>query len=200
MKEAFSQGNKKYGISVAIPLSYWWLRKFDLKAMEPYVESFGLMSYDLHGPWDGKKKETKVVAGHTDLPEIAKLIEPLWFSGVPRSKVTLGLAFYGRGYNLAKADCKSIGCPWNMPTAPLTCSAGEGVMTLDEIEAKITQLNGVKPMILEKAMIKELVWEGNWIGYDDHETIDLKKKWASGQCIGGTMVWSLDQYPNKGYK
>lgn len=30
----------------------WYLRGFDAKAMEPYVDFFGFMAYDLHGFWD----------------------------------------------------------------------------------------------------------------------------------------------------
>lgn len=41
-------------------------------------------------------------------------------------------------------------------------------------------------------MMKALVWGDQWIGYDDAETIAMKKAWADGQCFGGTMVWSID--------
>lgn len=47
MQAAFG---KNYGISATLPSSYWYLRWFDPKAMEPYVNFFGLMTYDLHGP------------------------------------------------------------------------------------------------------------------------------------------------------
>ena len=40
--------------------------------------------------------------------------------------------------------------------------------------------------------MKQITWDDQWIGYDDAETVAMKKKWASGYCFGGTMVWSVD--------
>ena len=40
--------------------------------------------------------------------------------------------------------------------------------------------------------MKQITWGNQWIGYDDNETEEMKKKWASGHCFGGTMIWSVD--------
>ena len=40
--------------------------------------------------------------------------------------------------------------------------------------------------------MKQITWDDQWIGYDDYETTAMKKKWASGLCFGGTMIWSVD--------
>lgn len=48
MKAAFGG---QYGISLTLAPDYWYLRGFDAKAMEPYVDFFGFMAYDLHGFW-----------------------------------------------------------------------------------------------------------------------------------------------------
>ena len=34
-----------YGISLTLAPDYWYLRGFDAKAMEPYVDFFGFMAY-----------------------------------------------------------------------------------------------------------------------------------------------------------
>lgn len=41
-------------------------------------------------------------------------------------------------------------------------------------------------------MMKQITWDDQWIGYDDEETVAMKKKFASGMCFGGTMIWSVD--------
>ena len=41
-------------------------------------------------------------------------------------------------------------------------------------------------------MMKQITWDDQWIGYDDSETVGMKKNWASGFCFGGTMIWSVD--------
>jgi Glycosyl hydrolases family 18 len=43
MKESFSKQSSTLGISMALPSDYEYLRHFDVKAMEPFVDWFGLM-------------------------------------------------------------------------------------------------------------------------------------------------------------
>lgn len=38
----------KYGISATLPSSYWYLRWFDLKGLEKYLDWLNMMSYDIH--------------------------------------------------------------------------------------------------------------------------------------------------------
>jgi len=39
-----------YVVSFTVPTSYWYLRWFDLTAVQ-YVDWINVMSYDLHGTW-----------------------------------------------------------------------------------------------------------------------------------------------------
>lgn len=55
LRSTFDTSGYAYGITFTIPTSYWYLRGFDIVAM---VEDSGadwvnVMSYDLHGTWDG---------------------------------------------------------------------------------------------------------------------------------------------------
>lgn len=43
----------KLGVTVTLPSSYWYLKGFDIVNMEPHVDWFNIMSYDIHGIWDG---------------------------------------------------------------------------------------------------------------------------------------------------
>ena len=195
MRAAFGS---RYGISVTLPSSYWYLRWFKPKEMEPYVDFFGLMTYDLHGPWDRNVKQIgKVVYGQTNIPEIYNWTLPLWYDGVNPAKINLGLAYYGRGYTLADSSCNHVGCAWIGTSRPAPCTDFGGVMSLREIETLIPQV-GVKPRLLAADMMKELTWSNQWIGYDDLETIAMKKQWASSHCFGGTMIWSVDLYSGAG--
>lgn len=59
-------------------------------------------------------------------------------------------------------------------------------MSLREIQQKI-EADNLQPKLLPEAMMKQITWADQWIGYDDDETIALKKAWADGQCFGGKM-------------
>lgn len=64
-------------------------------------------------------------------------------------------------------------------------------MSLVEIKKLISD-KGLTPRLLEGAMMKELAWGDQWIGYDDEETVAMKKQFANNLCFGGTMAWSVD--------
>ncbi|KAH7189973.1 hypothetical protein BKA60DRAFT_602077 [Fusarium oxysporum] len=140
MRAAFGS---KYGISITIPTSYWYLRCFKTKEIEQYVDYMGIMTYDLHGPWDEDVKQ-----------------------------VNMGLAYYARGYTVADSNCNSVGRKWSGTSRPAPCTNFGGVIFLEEIGRM-------------------------WIGYDNEDTIYMKK-WASSRCFGGIMVWSVDMFSGSG--
>ena len=70
--------------------------------MEPYVDWFGFMAYDLHGYWDATNPNLgSIVRGQTDIRDIYNDTLPLWFDGLSGSKINFGMALYGRGYTLS---------------------------------------------------------------------------------------------------
>ncbi|KAK2732853.1 hypothetical protein FQN57_002465 [Myotisia sp. PD_48] len=193
LKELRAEFRDEFGISVALPASYWYLRWFDVKSMEEFVDFFGLMAYDLHGVWDGNGEFGKFVAGHTSIAEIQNMILPLWYADIEPAKINLGLAYYGRGYTLSSPTCNIINCSWVGPSRGGNCTKTPGVMTLKEIKDLIFE-KGIEPLLLSREMMKQVSWDNQWIGYDDMETIEMKKQWANKYCFGGTTIWSIDQY------
>lgn len=100
VKEMRASFSSSYGISLPLAPDYWYLRCFDAKGMEPYVDFFGFMTYDLHGVWDSDAAHGRRVQGHTDLAEITKDLLPLAYAGMDFRKINMGLGYYGRGYTL----------------------------------------------------------------------------------------------------
>ncbi|KAK7958671.1 hypothetical protein PG988_013519 [Apiospora saccharicola] len=182
----------QFGLSLTLAPDYWYLRYFDAKAMESSVDFFGFMAYDLHGYWDQDVKTLgSVVRGQADIRDIATDTLPLWFDELDPSKINFGVALYGRGYTLADPGCKDLLCAFSGPSKPGVCTNGDGVLSLVEIQALIRE-KGLTPQYLPEAMMKQITWDDQWIGYDDDETIARKKAWADNQCFGGTMAWSID--------
>jgi chitinase len=99
MREAYGT---QFGISLTLAPDYWYLRWFDAKGMEPYVDYFGFMAYDLHGFWDADVETLgSLVRGQADVREIYNNTLPLYYAGLDPSKINFGLAWYGRGYTLS---------------------------------------------------------------------------------------------------
>ncbi|KAL8830646.1 MAG: hypothetical protein Q9170_005645 [Blastenia crenularia] len=195
MRQAW--GNK-YGISATLPADYWYLRGYDPKGMEQYVDFFGFMSYDLHGPWDSDANTWgSVVRPHTDIREIQNDTVALWFDSLAAMKINLGMALYGRGYTLADSKCAHSGCKFVGPSKPGACTNSAGLLSLVEITDLVKQ-KGLKPEVVPETMSKQLTWDDQWIGYDDEETFKMKTDWATRNCFGGIMVWSADLNSGEG--
>ncbi|KAK3208706.1 hypothetical protein GRF29_77g1643686 [Pseudopithomyces chartarum] len=192
VKEMRAVFGNAFGISLTLAPDYWYLRYFDAKTMESSVDFFGFMAYDLHGFWDQDVKTLgSIVRGQADIRDIGNNTVPLTFAELDFSKINFGVALYGRGYTLKDKKCTDLECKFKGPSKPGVCTNGDGVLSLVEIEQLIKEKN-LKPKYLPEAMMKQITWDDQWIGYDDAETIKNKKAWADDQCFGGTMAWSVD--------
>ncbi|KFY44882.1 hypothetical protein V494_01266 [Pseudogymnoascus sp. VKM F-4513 (FW-928)] len=197
VKEMRERFGTKYGISMAIPIDYSYLRWFDLFSMQQYVDFFGFMAYDLHGFGDGANIDT-TTKGQAGIDEIQEKTAPLYFDKLDFDKINFGLAYYGRGYTLADpTTCKELGCTVTGPSNAAECTKEKGVMSLTEIQ-KMIETEGITPTLLGPQMMKSIQWADQWIGYDDDETFAMKKTWADDYCFGGTMAWSVDFYSGPG--
>lgn len=191
LRSALSSSGQNYGISITLPSSYWYMRNFDIVQLEPLVDWFNVMTYDLHGTWDSTDKYIgAVVNAHTNLTEISLTMDLLWRNNIDPAKVTMGMGFYGRSFTLSDPSCTSPGCPFSSGGNPGPCSASAGTLMFSEIEAVIAA--GATPTLDSQAAVKQLVFDTNqWVSYDDVETLKMKVDYANGKCLGGTMVWAV---------
>ncbi|PWY73016.1 glycoside hydrolase [Aspergillus heteromorphus CBS 117.55] len=184
----------KYGLSITLPTSYWYLQHFDLTAIEPSVDWFNVMSYDLHGTWDiGDIWTGAYLDAHTNLTEIKLALDLLWGVDIKPSKINLGLAFYGRSYTISSASCSEPGCSYVSAADAGTCSDSAGILFNSEIEDIIAEYD-LTPTLYEDAAVKTITWDSDqWVSFDDEETWKLKAEYAKSVCLGGVMVWSIDE-------
>ncbi|EXK25265.1 hypothetical protein FOMG_18061 [Fusarium oxysporum f. sp. melonis 26406] len=188
----------KYGLSVTLPTSYWYLQHFDLKNIEPSVDWFNVMSYDLHGAWDiGNKWTGAFVGAHTNLTEIKSSLDLLWRNDVTPSKVVLGLSFYGRAVTLADPSCSEPGCPYLSAGDAGECSNEAGILFNNEISDLISEKK-LRPKLYKDAAVKTIQWnDDQWVSYDDKDTWKLKANFLKSQCLSGVLVWAVDYDDSK---
>ena len=126
------------------------MRNFDIKAIEPIVDWFNVMSYDLHGErssssilvptakrkslivnigtWDSTDPYIgAVINAHTNLTEIDQTLDLLWRNKIDPKKVVMGVGFYGRSFTLSDPSCNHAGCPFSAGGNPGPCSASAGL-------------------------------------------------------------------------
>jgi chitinase len=177
------------GMTVTLPVGNYYLQYFDVNSMQPYVDWFNVMSYDIHGTWDNPP----VVAPHTSLIDIDSNLSLLWKANISPSKVVLGLAYYGHTYTLASSSCNTVGCAFTGAGTAGSCTQAAGMLAYSEIQSIITQY-GITPVFDTKAAVKSFSYASNqWVNYDDADTLKLKLNYANSLCLAGTSKCRLMQ-------
>ncbi|KZS89652.1 hypothetical protein SISNIDRAFT_489074 [Sistotremastrum niveocremeum HHB9708] len=204
-----------YGLTFTAPSSYWYLQHFDLPNLLKSADWVNVMTYDLHGTWDGIDPYIGYVLGaHTNLTEIDQAFQLFWRVGVQPSQMVfpspppppppsnanphhkiqvMGMGFYGRSFTLADPSCTEPPCPWVSGGNPGPCSDNSGTLMFSEIETVLLDPTA-NAVYDEVAAVKYVTWDSNqWVSYDDAESFAAKMNYANDRCIGGTMIWSVDQ-------
>lgn len=193
MRAAFGT---RYGITITLPTSYWYLQHFDLPGIQSSVDWFNIMAYDLHGVWDADSKFVgPYIAPHTNITEIDAALDLMWRAGVDSAKVILGQGWYGRSFTLADPNCNVPNgvCQFSGGADAGPCSKASGILDYQEI-ANIIVSNSLTPVWDKTAGVKWITWDKNqWVSYDDGDTFKQKVDFANSRCLGGMMVWAMDQ-------
>ncbi|KAJ3082437.1 hypothetical protein HK102_001702, partial [Quaeritorhiza haematococci] len=196
LRQAFDATPEKFGLSIAAPASFWYLRHFDITQMARYLDYIVYMTYDIHGTWDAHIKSLGPFAfPHNNQTEIEDAIALITRAGVPTNKILLGIGYYGRSFQLSDQSCTSSGCGFSGGADPGPCSGERGILGYFEIESILRAGDHSQIHRDDKALTNIMVYnEGrDWVGFDSPETIRLKLDRAYKLCLGGVIVWSIDQ-------
>lgn len=191
MRSAFAS---KYLITIAAPASYWYLKNFAIGEMSKYIDFINIMTYDIHGTWDADIASLgPFVRSHTNIKEIDLALELFLKDGVPPEKLVLGLAYYGRSFQLKNPSCSKIGCEFVGPARAGRCTNSPGTLAWFEIN-EIKASSGSQSILDSDSMSKILFFDNDqWVAYDDEDTLLLRQEYAGKNCMLGTMIWSIDQ-------
>ncbi|KAH9209045.1 oviduct-specific glycoprotein [Leptodontidium sp. 2 PMI_412] len=183
---------KKYIVSFTAPTSFWYLRHFDLKAID-HIDFVNVMSYDLHGVWDRENPIGSHIYGHTNLTEMSLAFDLFWRNDVPANKLNMGLGFYGRAFQLADPSCNKPGCLFKGGATKGACSGESGILSYREIQ-EIIDTKKLTPVHDKDAGVKYITWNSDqWVSFDDKDTFKQKKDLASKLGLGGYLIWAIDQ-------
>lgn len=115
-------------------------------------------------------------------------------------KVVLGLGWYGRSFTLADPGCRAPNgvCQFTAGAAPGECTDSAGTLSNAEIK-RIRDSGGAVEEYDATAAVKWMTWNNDqWVSYDDGITMQQKIQTANSLCLGGTMIWALDQDNSNG--
>ena len=103
LRQAFNELYPEWLISMAVPVSNWSGQHYDFNSLIQNVSYFNAMTYDFHGSWtDHAGHNAPLYPSPVNDPDGAVSTGFNYLSntrGIPRSKINIGLAFYGKQYN-----------------------------------------------------------------------------------------------------
>ncbi|KAK2746818.1 hypothetical protein FQN57_002860 [Myotisia sp. PD_48] len=192
LRQRLNASGKKYGLTITLPASYWYLRGFNIVDMEPHLDWFNIMTYDIHGVWDRDVASIGPYAfAHTNVTEIQMGLELLWRNNINPGRVVMGLGFYGRSFTMKDPNCMDPGCEFTDGAKGGQCTGTPGVLSAHEIVEIIA--NGGTVRTDQTAAVNIVTWDTDqWVSWDNADTLKTKLDYANLRCLGGTMVWAID--------
>ncbi|KAL5291962.1 CHIA.2 family protein [Megaselia abdita] len=160
---------------------------YNIPAISKALHFINLMTYDLHGSWDGRTGENAPLYDSGDLSVNAAV--NYWLQqGAPAEKLVLGLGFYGRSFTLANSGSHGLGAPTTGPGAAGPFTGEPGLLGYNEICA-----NKNWNIVWNEDQVVPFGYQSNqWVGFDNPRSIQDKVVYSLERDLGGVMVWSIE--------
>ncbi len=181
--EAQKKDGKKYILTIAAGAFDLYLTFTEPRKIEPFVDYFYIMTYDFYGQWNN------YTGHHTNL--YASLFQPKGHSvnkvisnyincGIPREKIILGAAFYGRQWKDAGPVNKGLFQP----------AKGIGSISFNKITSLLHSGKYIRYWD-PKAMAPTLYNKDEkiFVSYEDERSVARKVDYVYLHDLGGIMYW-----------
>ncbi len=170
-------------LSVAVDQSPDRLPGTDFAALAPLVDEFGIMNYDYAGPWSATTGFVAPLFVSAAVPDpsasIERSIARYKATGIPESKLLMGLPFYGYGWTAVSEANHGLFQPGramrgDQPYHSIRAFAASSSVFRDELSQAPWLFDGQ-----------------NFWTYEDPVSIRYKVSYAASQHLGGVMIWEL---------
>lgn len=135
------------------------------------------MAYDIEGGWDGYAGYNAPLYKNAKMPSdtsISHFIDTEYIGkGVPKEKLVLGLALYGRKFNVTSPYMKAS--------------------TSDTIEYKDLPFSSCTKLLDQESMVPYLSCGSYYVSYDDTTSIAAKISYAKSKGLAGAFYWAFGQ-------
>jgi len=170
---------------------------YNIAAMNEHLDLINLMTYDIHGGWESRTGCNAPLWATDEDTELGGIsvswAVDYWIAqGASPSKLTMGIGTYGRGWKLKDSSDHGHNAPCTGKSTPGTCTKEAGYMAYYEILDMISSGKATRVYDSQRACPHIVTNDGEWIGYDDAESIQEKLDFLKTRGLRGTMVWALD--------
>lgn len=212
-------------ISVTITVNKEYLEKINesvaggwFKQLSQYATSVNLMTYDLHGPWSQSSDPYTAVHAYVKQPDTGRkdefaityaldsVTEQVLGYGMPKEKLQVGLAAYGRGFSGVEAgednSLPGFEQPWSGASHfPANLSNQDGLLPYKSVEKAISELH-YKNYTVEALGDDNLPFitgayiynpsAKQFVGYQSPEVVKSICEVIKAKQLQGAIMWSAD--------
>ncbi len=167
------------------------------------------MTYDLHGQWDAGNKwsspgcsKGNCLRSHINYTETYDALAMITKAGVPANKVIVGIASYGRSFQMAEPGCFDPDCHFtgdrnNSNAMPGRCTGTPGYLGAAEIREIIKDARETGGHIHEyhdNECNSDIVVfdETEWVAWMSDKTKETRISLYKSYNFGGVTDWAVD--------
>lgn len=185
--------NKKYFVTTAVGGSTDYIKHTEMNKVQLYTDYINIMSYDYDESADSlSTHHTNLFTSrdHENLSSADKSIRNFINAGVPPNKIVIGIAFYGKGLQMASADSHGL------YSKTIKSIRGGGFTYLHD---SLVNRNGFVRYWDSRA---KAPWLFNadkkiFITYDDQKSVKLKCRYVKQRHLAGAMFWEYTGDPKE---
>ncbi len=195
---------RKYLLTIAAPADSLKIARLETAKLHPLLDWINIMSYDFHGPWKGVPDPVTnfhtplypVQGDPTPAPyrttfNVSRAVHEYLRRGVPREKLNMGLAFYGRGFGGVTGGRNGLFAKYSGPAPMGTWE--KGVFDYTDLKNNYIGKAGFQAFRHAEARVP---WIYNpsravMISYDDPRSITEKAWYIRSHGLGGAMFWEF---------
>jgi chitinase len=185
-------GNERL-LTIAVNAGPLGISALDYGAFAQYVDDINIMSYDLHGPWDGRTGHNSPLFNNNDPANVQfnvhSAVQNILAQGVPSEKIIIGMPFYGRSFAGVNSST-----PLYAPSSGAAPGSFEaGVLDYKDIASDYLTDSSYEQHWDDIAQVPYLYSPSKniFVSYDDPRSISNKAQYVVENNLGGVMFWEL---------
>lgn len=158
-----------------------------------YLDLVNLMTYDYSGRMAGHHTNLFTSGNGRSANSADKAVKEFVAAGVPIEKLVMGIAFYGRRYQLAPDAAQGLG------DSIVARLPGGGYSGYTMLKDSVENRNGYKKYRDSKAKAPYIYnrQTQEFITYDDEWSVRNKCKYVKKHGMAGVMFWEYSSDPNE---
>jgi chitinase len=174
-------------LTAALPAGGTHVKNIDVPEVAQILDRLNLMTYDFHGPWDPLANHNAPLypSADSDPNRCVDASVRLYCDtlGVPRSRVNVGIPFYGKAF----AGCRALNAGHTGEATSLFNGSGPFYYDLSPLPRQFARIWDQRARVpyLVDSVGKVL------ISYDDEESVRAKGEYIRDHGLRGAVIWEI---------